>query len=1101
MRAPGPVQSVMLKRFRESFQILGLVVMGFAGLTALFAQSAPGRYTLILEDSPAVERFASRAEVQSLAATNYRRNIEAKQLAVRTELASRRIQVTGSVSTLLNAVFVIAPKDRVNELKSLPGVKGVIASRRYRVSLNRATTLVNGPAAWNALGGTQNAGAGIKIAIIDTGIDQTHPAFQDSSLKAPAGYPICSGSDCNFTSNKVIVARSYVRQDSAGSDPSNPAADSTPDDNSPRDRVGHGTATASAAAAVSNTGPAGITFNGIAPKAFLGNYKVFGSPQVNDFGSDAGIVQAIEDALNDHMDIASLSLGEPALTGPLDTGAACGNAPGVPCDVVARAVENAVKAGMVVVVAAGNDGDGFTSFNSPTLNSIESPGNAPSAIAVGSTTNSHFMLEGVEVPGAGVPANLQAMQGILGDGVFPSGGVAAPLRDVTKLGDDGLGCSAFPAGSLSGEFALIQRGTCPFATKIANAQNAGATGVILYMADASALLGPAQGSTSIPAIMISNVDGVALKAFIGANIDHAVMIDPAAFEQSKSSFNQLSDFSSLGPNTGDNAIKPDLVAVGGSDNFFTDIYFAVQSYDPLGDLYSANRYSSGSGTSFATPLVSGAAALVKQAHPNFTPAQIKSALVNTASQDVTSNEDGTPLTIQDLGAGKLDAGAAVQTTITVSPSAMSFGAPATLPVNKLLQVTNSGSGSATLSLAVTPSVPAPAANVTVDRPSLTLAAGASATVNVVLSGSMPLAGSYSGVISIQGGGVTLRVPYLFLVGNGIVDNLVVVSFPSDGLPGDDAGLLAVKVIDSNGVPVSGATVRFTAPDGGSLQNIQATSNSFGVASAEAFLGTQPGDYRFRVNAGGMTLDIPATALARPSITSDSVVNAGSFETGKPIAPGSYLTIFGSNLSNSTKSATTAILPLALDFVTVSFDVPSAKLSVPARMVYASPGQVNVQVPWELQGQSSAQVKVTVGDGFGFAFGNVVSVPLADYTPALFEISGQAAARDSKFSIIGTGNPAQRGQAIQLYLNGLGPVNNQPASGEPAPSSPLATCKSTPTVMIGGQQATVGFCGLAPTFSGLYQINVTVPAGLSPGTLPIAVAIGGQTSKSSTIAVQ
>jgi uncharacterized protein (TIGR03437 family) len=160
--------------------------------------------------------------------------------------------------------------------------------------------------------------------------------------------------------------------------------------------------------------------------------------------------------------------------------------------------------------------------------------------------------------------------------------------------------------------------------------------------------------------------------------------------------------------------------------------------------------------------------------------------------------------------------------------------------------------------------------------------------------------------------------------------------------------------------------------------------------------------------------------------------------------------------------------------------------------------VNVQVPWELQGQSAAQVKVTID----YSNGNVVTMPLADYSPAFFETSaGVAAALDSNFQVIGASNPAKRGQTVQLYANGLGPVTNQPASGDPAPASPLAMTKSQPTVSIGGQQAAVSFSGLAPGFAGLYQINVTVPQNLTPGNQPLTVSIGGQTSKQSGIVVQ
>src|SRR6185369_13222179 len=115
----------------------------------------------------------------------------------------------------------------------------------------------------------------------------------------------------------------------AGSAPLNPAADSRPDDYSPRDRVGHGTAVASTAAGYSNTGL--VTFSGVAPKAYLGNYKIYGSPEVNDFTTEDVIIQALEDAMKDGMDIVSFSSGAPALTGPTDSGATCGLAAGVPC--------------------------------------------------------------------------------------------------------------------------------------------------------------------------------------------------------------------------------------------------------------------------------------------------------------------------------------------------------------------------------------------------------------------------------------------------------------------------------------------------------------------------------------------------------------------------------------------------------------------------------------------------------------------------------------------------------------------------------------------------------------------------------------------------
>jgi len=1074
-----------------------LMVFWIAGLSPGFAQLAANRYALILEDPPVSSRFASKETMRSAAAKSYQQQIEARQRTLRSELATRKIQVTGSVVTLTNAIFVVAPKDRVPELQSLPGVKAVVPLRRYHLDLNRATQLLNAPAAWGAFGGEQNAGSGVKIAMLDSGIDQTHPAFQDSTLPMPAGYPICSGSDCAFTNNKVIVARSYVRQLAAGSS-GNPAADSRPDDYSPRDRDGHGTAVASCAAGVTNAGL--VTIAGMAPKAYLGNYKIYGSPEVNDSTSDDVIIQALEDALHDGMDIASFSSGGPAFSGPLDSGPACGNSPGVPCDLVAQTFENAAKAGLVIVAAAGNDGD--SGANYPAFNSIESPGDAPSVIAAGATTNSHGFLEVVSVPGSGVPSNLQGIATQSGDALVPFGAVTAPLRDVTQLGNDGYACSALPAGSLDGAFALIERGPvnnpCNFSLKLTNAEDAGAAGVIFYMADQSAIVPPGGLSAfGIPAVMISNSDGLALKSFIDAHPGHAVTIDPNGVEQNAAGYNQLAGFSSFGPSTGDAAIKPDLVAVG------TSMYMAAESYDPLGALYSSNGYAVADGTSFATPLVAGAAALVKQSHPGFTTAaQVKSALVNTASQDVTTDDSGTPVGVQWLGAGKLDAGAAVNATVTSDPATISFGVlrSGSLPKTQQLEITNSGSGPVTLAIALAPGSQASGAGLTFEQ-SLSVAPGASGTVSVTLGGSMPAAGSYSGAVTLQGPGVSLRVPYLYLVGNGVAANIIPLTGAYfDGTVGQGIpdGIISFKLVDAYGVPVAGAPVSWTARGGGTLVFADRATDANGIAAAEPVLGSQPGNYSFIAVAGGMRGTFSGTAWLQPNIAANGIANAASFDAANPVAPGSYISIFGSGLSDTTDYATAATLPLAIDYVTVSFDVPSAGISVPGHLTYVSPTQINVQAPWELQGQSSAQVKVTID----YSNGNVVSLPLSDYAPAFFEVSsGVVAALDTNYRVIGSGNPAVRGQMVQLFANGLGPVTNQPASGDPAPASPLAQTTSTPIVTIGGQPASVSFSGLAPGFAGLYQINVTVPSGLSPGTYPISVSIGGRTSKPSGVTVQ
>src|SRR5262249_22298119 len=156
------------------------------------------------------------------------------------------------------------------------------------------------------------------------------------------------------------------------------------------------------------------------------------SPGVNDTTKTPVIIQALEDAINDGMDVVTLSIGSPASYGPLDR---CRDRQGrdQACDIRADAVENAVRAGLVVVVSAGNDGDFGLRF--PALNSIHTPGTAPSAITVGATTNAHVFFASVRTSG------LDRINALFGNGPRPDAAFTAPLRDVAALQDNGRACS------------------------------------------------------------------------------------------------------------------------------------------------------------------------------------------------------------------------------------------------------------------------------------------------------------------------------------------------------------------------------------------------------------------------------------------------------------------------------------------------------------------------------------------------------------------------------------------------------------------------------------------------------------------------------------
>lgn len=1037
------------------------------------------RYALILEDAPASAPHSQLASV-----SGHRATIAAAQASLRANLEARKFPVSGAVQTLLNAVFVEAKTDQVPMLKQLPGVKMVVRLGVRHPHLDRAAALINAPAAWNALGGIPNGGLGMKIGIIDTGIDQNHPGFNDPTL--PAQPHLCTGADCAFTNNKVIVARSYVSRLGAGTGP-NPAANSRPDDFSPRDRVGHGTAVAMVAGGNTNTGPNG-TITGIAPKAYIGNYKVYGSSGVNPGATDDVLILALEDAFKDGMDVVNFSSGSFAFSGALDSGAACGNDPGVPCDLLAQTYDTAVRNGLVVVVSAGNDGN--SGQQTPALATVSSPSTAPGAISVAASTNSHVFLNGISVSGPNVPTSLTNIAAEFGDGPVPQSPLTARLKDAGSVGDP-QACTALPAHSLEGTIAIVARSSnCLFATKVQNAQSAGAVAVIFTLAnEADSLVVPGGlTGTLIPSVLIGQADGQALRQFVAANPSATATLDLAFLAARDATPDVIADFSSRGPAFNGGAVKPELTAVG------TDIYMAAQRIDPSGDLYSADGYTVASGTSFSSPMTAGAAALVKQKHPLWNTSQIKSALVNSTVANVLT-EAGSPAPVGAQGSGKLDVAAAVNATVTLSPSSVFFGVQSS--TNTLaavpIQVTNNG----TATLTLTATAPAP---VTLTGGDLILKPNQTGTVTLSLPATPLAAGNYSGQVNFAGANGALHVPFVFIVGDHVAYNAVILA--GDSTVGNVGtvvpdGEIAFQVTDQYGAPVENLPVRFSVSrGGGSLTKSDSVTNAFGIATAVATLGPNPGANVFVGIAGGLTVRFEDDARAQPTIAETGVLNAASSALGDGIVPGSYISIYGSGLSDTTNVSPTPTLPLALDSVSVSFDAPG--VSLPGRIYYVSPNQVNVQVPWELAGQTSVQIKVSIDQSSG----TLVTVPVAPVSPALFVYGqSQAAALDENASLVGTANPARRGSFVSLFANSLGPVSVTPGTGDPAPATPLSVTTNLPVVTIGGVTAKVQFSGLAPGFTGLYQINVEIPATVAAGSQPITVAIAGVVSPVARIAVQ
>jgi uncharacterized protein (TIGR03437 family) len=333
----------------------------------------------------------------------------------------------------------------------------------------------------------------------------------------------------------------------------------------------------------------------------------------------------------------------------------------------------------------------------------------------------------------------------------------------------------------------------------------------------------------------------------------------------------------------------------------------------------------------------------------------------------------------------------------------------------------------------------------------------------------------------------------------------------------------VQITDAYGVPVEGAQATISVvPTGGltfnsvpgepacspasSSSSITCSTDQFGFLWLDIVLGSTVSQPQINYTAAGGTASdfIMANIQAAPVISKGGVVDAASYST--TLVPGSFAAIFGSGLSDVQQdlfsflcpagaSEQSCIFPLSFDDVSVSFDVTGA--TYPGFPYFVSPGQVNLVVPWELEGQPTAQVKLSIDHDL---YSNLITVPIANYAPSFFQSCGAACAVDGATgTVITTSNPAKRGSYIQLYANGLGPVTNPPGDGVPAPlAGPLAHTTTTPIVTIGGAQAQVLFAGLAPNTTSEYQINVTVPAtATTGGAVPISIQIGGATSPTST----
>ena len=253
------------------------------------------------------------------------------------------------------------------------------------------------------------------------------------------------------------------------------------------------------------------------------------------------------------------------------------------------------------------------------------------------------------------------------------------------------------------------------------------------------------------------------------------------------------------------------------------------------------------------------------------------------------------------------------------------------------------------------------------------------------------------------------------------------------------------------------------------------------------------------DSGFIVIPLPSLSpSSAPQISPGGIVNGASFALAPfPVAPGSIAAIFGTNLSEGTTGASTLPLPTVLGGVCVTFD------GFVAPLFSTSPRQLNVQVPWEVAGRTTASVMVSA-DGVASPS---LTVSLGSNSPGIFTFSSDgrgpgAILHASDFSPVGVSNPARIGEIISIYTTGLGPTTPSVGTGIPAPpEGPLHVSRTTPTVTVGSVTAPVVFSGLAPGFAGLYQVNVRIPSNAPVGTnVPLVIRMGTGSSNEVTVAV-
>jgi len=732
----------------------------------------------------ALGQYAATQGNRSLASQATESIVQTQQSFVLDEAADQGIdmQVNYQYNTVLNGFEVTIPANEIPKLAEIPGVKSIhenstwypipVESEASEENPNYESSplkQIGAIEAWNK----GLTGKGLKVGVIDTGVDYTHPDIK----------PVYKGGYDSFYKDNDPYEEVPI----------------SPEDDVIGDHVGfkgtyHGTHVAGTIIGQFANKSSDIVQKGVAYGAELHVYKVLGRSLTTpdkSTGTTAQVIDGIERAVKDKMDVINLSLGSDVVKDV--------NSPD------AIAINNAVLSGVVAVVANGNAGPGAGTMGSPATSQL--------AIAVGAVTSeSKLFSSKAEVSFSSVTsvtyetyAPFKVMAWQTAQENFNS--VLGP--DPNEIVYVGLGIGDdYKGKDVAGKIVLVSRGAYPFVDKIAAAKAHGAKAVVIFNgravnsnpSDPKSPLVPdlsedipnlneyyggilGDSFDFIPTFDIRGQQGRALAKELVKNPDNKLHLAfNGAFAVTLVPGDNLADFTSWGPNGDlDMSIKPDLMAPG------VNILSTWPAYGHgKPEVTYDKAYNRISGTSMATPHVAGLALLLKQAHPEWTPADVRSALTNTA--DLLVDEDEYLLDVYQQGAGRANVVNALETPVLLQAlepitildknfnpmriinynSSASYGVVAAGSPEKVknLQLKNTGSKELTYEATVDWYTEHDGVDVALDRSSITVAAGQTAPFQLKLNvGSAAEEGLYEGQVTVvQPDLPALHLPFVVYVG-------------------------------------------------------------------------------------------------------------------------------------------------------------------------------------------------------------------------------------------------------------------------------------------------------------------------------------------------